>query len=139
MSVRRVALLMPALALLTSAALVAPMATKAEAATCVRSWSASAGDSVGTGLGFSYSGWPGGNARVKATYKISGTVKSIRVRMSQGGTSTYTTLLGTSGKKVTKDVAVGYRAKGKGTLWFEPRGDSTTTGRTLYSFCLYRS
>ncbi|MFD1081840.1 hypothetical protein [Micromonospora andamanensis] len=76
---------------------------------------------------------------MKATYKISGTVKSIRVRMSQGGTSTSTTLLGTKGKKVTKDVAVGYRPKGKGTLWFEPRGDSTTTGRTLYSFCLYRS
>jgi hypothetical protein len=140
LSVRRVLVLMSLLALLMSTAVAVPAATKAEAVTCVRSWAnIGEGVSVGSGKGFGYSGWPGGNAKVIVTYKISGTTKMIRVRMAQDGSSTWTTLLGTSGQKVTKTVSVGYHPRGSGTLWFEPRGDSTTTGRTLYYFCLYKA
>jgi hypothetical protein len=139
LSVRRTILLLPVLALLTSTAVAIPAATKAEAVTCVRSWSEAAGDSVGGGRGFQYRGWSGGNAKVKVTYKISGTVKMIRVRMAQAGSSTSTTLLGTSGRKVSKTVSVGYHPRGTGWLNFEPRGDSTSTGRVIYSFCLYKA
>jgi hypothetical protein len=131
---------MSALALLMSTAVAIPAATEAEAITCVRNWAEiGVGASVGSGKGFGYTGWPGGNAKVKVTYKISGSTKMIRVRMAQGGRSTSTTLLGTSGRKVTKTVNVGYHPRGSGSLWFEPRGDSTTTGRTIYYFCLYKS
>ncbi|GAA0609537.1 hypothetical protein GCM10009534_50370 [Kribbella sandramycini] len=75
---------------------------------------------------------------MKVTYSIVGTKKMIRVRKAQGTASTSTTLLGTSGRKVTKTVSLSYQAAGNGTLWFEPRGDTTTTGRTIYSFCLYK-
>ncbi len=139
LSVRRMFVLMSMFALLMSTAVAVPTATRAEAVTCIRSWNDPAGDSVLGGIGFGYSGWPGGNAKVKVTYKISGTTKMIRVRMAQGGSSTFTTLLGTSGRKVTKTVSVGYHPRGNGTLWFEPRGDSTTTGRVIYSFCLYKA
>jgi hypothetical protein len=139
-SVRRVLVLIPALALLMSTVVAIPAAPEAEAITCVRSW-AQIGDgvSIGSGKGFGYTGWPGGNAKVIVTYKISGTTKMIRVRKAQAGSSTSTTLLGTSGRKVTKTVSLGYQPRGSGSLWFEPRGDSTTTGRTLYYFCLYKA
>ncbi|MEU4293077.1 hypothetical protein AB0E63_33050 [Kribbella sp. NPDC026596] len=127
--------LMPMLALLMSTAVAVPAATKAEAVTCVRSWNEP--DTIGV-EGICVPGWPGGSAKVKITYKISGTVKMIRVRNALGGSSTFTTLLGTSGRKVTKTVSLSYQPRGDGWLYLEPGGDSTTTGRFIYSFCLYK-
>ncbi|MEU8223525.1 hypothetical protein [Kribbella sp. NPDC048915] len=136
LSVRRVSVLVAALALLLSTAVTIRLANTAEAVTCVRSSSTT--DSVLGGLGFQYRNWPGGNAKVRVTYSTSNAVKTIRVRMAQDGKSSWTILSASGGRKVTKTVSVGYHSKGNGTLWFEPRGDSTRTGRTLYSFCLYK-
>jgi hypothetical protein len=132
-----VSVLIAGLALLMSTAVATEVATTAEAVTCVRSSNES--DNVGGGLGFGYSGWPGGNAKVRVTYRTSSNTKTIRVRMAQGGSSTFTTLKGNAGRQVTKTVSVGYHSRGNGTLWFEPRGDSTKTGRVIYSFCLYKA
>ncbi|MFC9690054.1 hypothetical protein ACFTSF_16030 [Kribbella sp. NPDC056951] len=135
-SLRRVFVAAPLVGLLMATGVVVPGAGEAEAVTCVRS--SNEPDSVLGGIGYGYRNWPGGDAKVRVTYSITGTVKMIRVRKAQNGSSTSTTLLGTRGRKVTKTVSLNYQPRGDGTLWFEPRGDSSTTGRVIYSFCLYK-
>ncbi|MFG1911594.1 hypothetical protein [Kribbella sp. NPDC048928] len=138
LSVRRVSVLITALALLMSSAVAVRTASRADAVTCVSSRSESF--QVSAGIGFGYLTWPGGTAKVRVTYRTASNTKMIRVRIRQGTSSTFTTLQGNSGREVTKTVNLGYHPRSTKTmLWFEPRGDSAITGRIVYSYCLYKA
>ena len=138
LSVRRVSVLMTALVLLLSSAVAVRTSSRAEAVTCVNSRSDT--HDVQGGVGFGYFTWPGGNAKVRVTYRTASNTKMIRVRIAQGTSSTFTTVNGNSGRQVTKTVNLGYHPRSTRTmLWFEPRGDSAAVGRTVYSYCLYKA
>ncbi|GAB3938612.1 hypothetical protein GCM10029976_053360 [Kribbella albertanoniae] len=137
-SVRRVTVVATAVALLMSGAVGVQAASTAEAVTCVRSSSDSFYVRGGTSWGFGVD-WPGGNAKVKVTYRTPNSTTNIRVRLAVGGSSSSTILKGNAGRQVTKTVSVGYKSRGDGTLWFEASGGNPDSRRSVTSWCLYKS
>ncbi len=137
LSVRRVSVLMTALALLMSTVGAVGLAPRAEAVTCVVS--SNEADTIGDGMGRGPFAWPGGEAKLKITYRTPSSNIMIRVRLVRNGNSTGTTLKGNAGRQVTKTVGLGYQPRSSTTLWFEPAGASPDSHRMIYSYCLYKA